>query len=92
MAGSASPSVAGACGDSVAGNITSLSGLDDVAALPGIDIVRMNRRIGDMLDSRLSRQADHLVRIDGCAPSHEELFRLVHQRITSVPRLEASSE
>ena len=71
--------------------LLSVAGVEEVAALPGVDAVRVNLRAGDSLDPRHSSQVGHVVRIDGCVNSHEELYRLVHEQISSVLRVEWES-
>jgi hypothetical protein len=63
--------------------VAAVEGVDMLENTPGIDGIRVNRRPGDPVDSRVSTQLDYVVRIDGMVESHDELNELVHGRIAS---------
>jgi biotin carboxylase len=63
--------------------VATISGLEELGTLPGIDGVRLNRPPGDAVDSRESSHQGHVIRIDGMVRSHAELFDLIDRRIPS---------
>jgi hypothetical protein len=67
--------------------VATVDGVDSLDHMPGIDNIRVNRRPGDPVDSRVSTQLDYVVRIDGMVDSHDELNELVHGRIASAVSL-----
>jgi hypothetical protein len=71
----------------LATEVASVSGVERLSELPGIDEVRLNRRPEDSVDSRESTHQGHVIRIDGMVSSHSELRDLVGHRIPSTLRL-----
>ena len=67
--------------------VTAIEGLDMLENTPGIDGIRVNRQPGDSLDFRESSQVNYIVRIDGLVESHDELNKLVHERVPSTVSL-----
>ena len=67
--------------------VTTISGLDELGTLSGIDEVRLNRPPGDAVDSRESSHLGHVIRIDGVVRTHTDLFDLIDRRIPSTVRL-----
>ena len=67
--------------------VATISSLDELGALPGVDDVRLNRPPGDTVDSRESSHQGHVIRIDGMVGSHSELFDLIDRRIPSTVHL-----
>jgi hypothetical protein len=63
--------------------VAALEGVDVLRNTPGIDGIQVNRRPGDPVDSRASSQLNFVVRVDGMVDTHDELNRLVHERISS---------
>jgi hypothetical protein len=67
--------------------VESVSGLDELSALAGIDEVRLNLLPGDVVDSREGSPRGHVIRIDGMVGSHAELAVLIHEQIESALHL-----
>jgi biotin carboxylase len=63
--------------------VKDVEGVNEMAALPGVDEVKVNRRPGDAVDAMRSSQIQHVVRVDGMVGSHDKLFNLVHGQIAS---------
>jgi len=63
--------------------LESLSGVNDLNALSGIDEVNLNAQPGDALDYRRSSFSQNILWINGAVGSHAELNQLVHEQIES---------
>jgi hypothetical protein len=63
-------------------------GLGDLRALPGVDVVRLNRRAGDTVDVR-EGSSGHVIAIEGSVDSHAELH-LLRRRIAATLTLSFS--
>jgi len=55
--------------------VGSVNGLDDVSALPGLDIVSLNRSPGETVDWREGTQS-HVVTVRGRADDHDSLEKM----------------
>jgi biotin carboxylase len=67
--------------------VATITGLEELSELSGIDEVRLNRPPGAAVDSRESSHQGHVIRIDGVVGSHTDLFDLIHRRIPSTVQL-----
>jgi biotin carboxylase len=67
--------------------VATISGLEELGTLSGIDEVRLNRPPGAAVDSRESSHQGHVIRIDGVVRSHADLFDLIHRRVPSTVQL-----
>ena len=54
--------------------VVAIDHLDDVATIPGVEQVSMNKRIGDEISARHSAFTDCTVRVDGVVNSYPELL------------------
>ncbi len=67
--------------------VATISNLEELGTLPGVDEVRLNRPPGAAVDARESSHQSHVIRIDGMVGSHVELFDLIDRRIPSTVSL-----
>jgi hypothetical protein len=63
--------------------LESMSSMDELSALTGIDEVYVNRRPGEAVDSREGSPRGHVVRIDGVVKSYDELSSLIYEQVES---------
>lgn len=59
--------------------VTAVEHLDDVGAIPGVEMVSLNKRPGDEINSRESAFTDNAVRIDGLVHSYDELLEVIER-------------
>lgn len=62
-------------------SVASVSGIEALGKLPGVESVRLNRAVGEAVDSTETSHLGHVVRIDGVAASHEALDTLINELI-----------
>jgi biotin carboxylase len=67
--------------------VEAVEGVHELAALPGVEQVSLNRNPGDLVNPRLGALTDHVLRVDGLVESHEALGELVHEAIPATVRI-----